>query len=497
MTILHQMLPSSVRAGIRRLRNGPEFTGDYSSWSAASNAAEGFNVQQLVDKVRSAALKAKNGTPAFERDSENYLSGGRVREEDRGNISHMRSPRIKIAVIFGQVPQAGGAFHQSINAVEQFKRVCGDAFEIQLFHTGIGGAVWLNEIGQESTPLRETWTSKIVEAILHYAPRSISRRIELISPREKFLILHGIDLVYFTSPNTLALSLQKLKYIATHYDICHRDFPEFPETADFAKFQSCEAYNWQVLAKAILVLVDSKLLMSQVSEIYGIQQDRLLVMPYGVSHYIQKGSADGATLRRKYQLHAPFLFYPAQFWAHKNHARILQALHLLKERGHVVDVAFAGSDKGERAHLEATAVRTGLADQVHFLGFVPSEDLAGLYSESLALVMPTYFGPTNIPPLEAWSLDIPVIYSKHLSAGIEEGVLAIDSDVAESIADAIERVTDERVRRDLIAGGRRCLERVNQDIATSEGSLREHVVRFARRRETWASSPADPSGTKC
>jgi putative methyltransferase (TIGR04325 family) len=69
MTILHQMLPSSVRAGIRRLRNGPEFTGDYSSWSAASNAAEGFNVQQLVDKVRSAALKVRNGTAAFERDS--------------------------------------------------------------------------------------------------------------------------------------------------------------------------------------------------------------------------------------------------------------------------------------------------------------------------------------------------------------------------------------------------------------------------------------------
>jgi glycosyltransferase involved in cell wall biosynthesis len=311
------------------------------------------------------------------------------------------------------------------------------------------------------------------------------------------LTSHGIDLVYFTSPNTLALFLRKLKYIVTLYDIGHRDFPEFPETADFARFQSCEAYNWQALAKAILVIVDSKLLMSKVCEIYGVQQDRVLEMPYGVSHYIQKGSVDGVTLRRKYNLQNSFLFYPAQFWAHKNHVRILQALHLLKERGHAVDVAFAGSDKGERAHVEATAVRLGLADQVHFLGFVPSEDLAGLYSEARALIMPTYFGPTNIPPLEAWSLDVPVIYSKHLSVGIEDGVLAIDSDVAESIAEAIEKVTEESVRRDLIAGGRRCLERVHQEIATSEGSLREHLVRFARRRETWASREADPSGTKC
>ena len=400
---------------------------------------------------------------------------------------------MKIAVIFNEVPQAGGAFHQSINAVEQFKRVCGESFDIQLFHLVEGGALWLNEIGLKSTPLRETWTSKIVEAILHFAPRSLSRRLKIISPREKLLLSLDIDFAYFTSPNTFALFLRKLKYIVTLYDICHRDFPEFPEVSDFAKFESRESYNWQALAKAILVVVDSKLLRSRVCEIYGVQKDRVLVMPYGVSHYISGGKVDGAAIRKKYNLEKSFLFYPAQFWAHKNHVRILQALRLLKERGHVVDVAFAGSDKGERAHVEATAVRLGLVDQVHFLGFVPSEDLAGLYSEAVALIMPTYLGPTNIPPLEAWSREVPVIYSKHLSAGIEEGVLAIDSDVAESIADAIEKVTRENVRQGLIAGGRRCLARVHEEIATSEEALREHLMRFARRRETWAPSQIDAS----
>ena len=34
-----------------------------------------------------------------------------------------------------------------------------------------------------------------------------------------------------------------------------------------------------------------------------------------------------------------------------------------------------------------------------------------LYKNSLALVMPTYFGPTNIPPLEAFALGVPVLYS--------------------------------------------------------------------------------------
>ena len=37
--------------------------------------------------------------------------------------------------------------------------------------------------------------------------------------------------------------------------------------------------------------------------------------------------------------------------------------------------------------------------------------MASLYKESIALVMPSYFGPTNIPPLEAFNLGVPVLYS--------------------------------------------------------------------------------------
>jgi glycosyltransferase involved in cell wall biosynthesis len=398
---------------------------------------------------------------------------------------------MKVALIFSEVPQAGGAFHQSINAVEQFIRIRGDSFEIELFHPGVGGDIWLDQIGLKSTPLPETWWSKTVEAAIRFLPRSIIRYFKIMSPREKFLLGRGIDLIYFTSPNMLAVFLGKLNYIVTLYDLCHRDFPEFPEIADFATFEARDSYNWNVLARAILVIVDSHVLKSNACRIYGLQDDRVLVMPYGVSHYVTLAEVDGVNLRRKYGLDRPFLFYPAQFWAHKNHVRILQALHLLKQQGVEVDVAFSGGDRGGRAHVEQTALQLGLGDQVRFLGFVPSEDLAGLYSESLALIMPTYFGPTNIPPLEAWSRDVPVIYSKHLSADIGNAVLAIDADSPESIADAIQKVGSETVRQSLIAGGRECLDRVQQEIAAGEAALGEHVSRFARRRQAWEPTLAE------
>ena len=55
------------------------------------------------------------------------------------------------------------------------------------------------------------------------------KKIEKYSPFEKKLIAHQIDLVYFLSPTSLALSLEKLNYITTLWDLCHRDNPEFPE----------------------------------------------------------------------------------------------------------------------------------------------------------------------------------------------------------------------------------------------------------------------------
>jgi glycosyltransferase involved in cell wall biosynthesis len=48
---------------------------------------------------------------------------------------------------------------------------------------------------------------------------------------------------------------------------------------------------------------------------------------------------------------------------------------------------------------------------VHYLGFVPDNEIVYIYKQSIALVMPTYFGPTNIPPLEAFALGVPVLYS--------------------------------------------------------------------------------------
>jgi glycosyltransferase involved in cell wall biosynthesis len=162
-------------------------------------------------------------------------------------------------------------------------------------------------------------------------------------------------------------------------------------------------------------------------------------------------------IREKYGIRGDFLIYPAQFWPHKNHVNILIALALLKRnRGIVIEMVFTGSDKGNSGHVFGKINELGLHDQVHMLGFVPREDLRALYSEALALTFASFFGPDNIPPLEAFTLGCPVIASRVSGAEEQLGDAALLFDPAdpEDLVSAILTISrDQQLRARMVQKG--------------------------------------------
>ena len=90
------------------------------------------------------------------------------------------------------------------------------------------------------------------------------------------------------------------------------------------------------------------------------------------------------------------------------------------------------------------------------MGFVSDEQVMYLYQNAVALVMPTYFGPTNIPPLEAMALGCPVIASNKyaMPEQIGDAGLLFDPDSPEELATCVERVwNNEELRQNMIAKG--------------------------------------------
>ena len=251
------------------------------------------------------------------------------------------------------------------------------------------------------------------------------------------------------------------------YDLNHRLQPEFPEVSASGEFNRREYLYINTCRYATFVLVDSEAGKEDVLRLYGkyIDEERIRILPYyPLPTATSLPSAEELErVAAKYRLPKRYFFYPAQFWRHKNHAAILHAVKLIAQQsGETVPVVFCGSYADYfRAQnfneIRALAKQLGIAANIFYLGMVPNEDIGPLYTLSSGLVMPTFFGPTNIPPLEAWSYGRPVITSN--IRGIKEqagdGALLVDPRSPQELAHAMLRLwQDEALGRDLAARGK-------------------------------------------
>jgi glycosyltransferase involved in cell wall biosynthesis len=136
----------------------------------------------------------------------------------------------------------------------------------------------------------------------------------------------------------------------------------------------------------------------------------------------------------------------------------------------------------------------GLTARVHFLGAVPNEDIPALYEGALALVMPTYSGPTNLPPLEAVTLGCPVIYSDlpEFREQMRDAALYCDLAQASSLADHLAAlIRNSALLSRLQAAGR---ELANEIARTDYGERLKPVLNdyaYLRRRWAWPEKRND------
>jgi glycosyltransferase involved in cell wall biosynthesis len=123
-------------------------------------------------------------------------------------------------------------------------------------------------------------------------------------------------------------------------------------------------------------------------------------------------------LCRHYEISGPFFLLPNQFWAHKNHAVVLEALARLRQAGRSLLVLATGSPHDHRQphHFAALLDRARELDvesEFRVLGLVPYLHLMSLMKESIAIINPSLF--------EGWSTTVEEAKSM--------GKLAILSDI--------------------------------------------------------------------
>ncbi|SFC75071.1 glycosyltransferase [Butyrivibrio sp. YAB3001] len=323
---------------------------------------------------------------------------------------------MKVAVYFDDVsPEKGGASSLLMTIEDELKKLKGK-YDIVICYNGGSGHPYKTKkddfeyINVDKVRLNNLFKmfclntkNSVRNAMLRffYHNERLYRESYLDYLAEK----EGIDIYWFTYPANVDLTTP---FIYSLWDLGHRILPSFPDTTKPAyRWKGLDEQYSRLLGKASYILTGNETGKKEILENYNVMADKIRIVPFPVTFFCY-----GPEEKPKLELPDKYFFYPAQFWPHKNHICIIEALELLrKENGIDAHVLFTGSDKGNKQYVADMAKEHGVDDLVHFGGFVTYEEMKYIYTHAEGMIFASVSGPNNIPPIEAVYLECPLIIS--------------------------------------------------------------------------------------
>ena len=266
-----------------------------------------------------------------------------------------------------------------------------------------------------------------------------------------------------------------LPNVALIVDLLHRDLPS---ALPIEEVNFREDTIKRVVGSATWLQSISQHGIDRVVQHYGVHPTRCFYTYIPAHERLTRSPTGTAT-----PVPAPYFFYPANFWPHKNHEVLLTAYRLYRHNvgASAWPLVLTGHPDERMRALSALADALGLADSVQFRGHVPNDEFATLWQNAGAMVFPSLHEGFGIPLVEAFHHGIPVLAAK-VSALPEVGGDAcawFDPADPKALAIALADLSQNATRRAaLIAAGRTQLRRFSLHF---EASRLAHFLHAAAR----------------
>jgi glycosyltransferase involved in cell wall biosynthesis len=254
-----------------------------------------------------------------------------------------------------------------------------------------------------------------------------------------------------------------------HIDVLHSLASTAPAWGPFARVVTIhdviyllhpEAHGWRSLAMRALVplaarsadrvIAPSETTRRDLVRHLRVPDEKIDVVPNGIGLPPAWRWTPEEEVRSRYALGAgPFLLTLSLKRPHKNLVRLLDALALVPV-GRRPLLVLAGHATRYEEQLRDHAARIGVSDSTRFVGWVPADDLEGLYRSATGFVFPSLYEGFGLPVLEAMARGVPVACSERgaLAEVADEAALLFDPEQPRAIAAAIERLLGDPAERE-------------------------------------------------
>ncbi|MBQ8760596.1 MAG: glycosyltransferase family 4 protein [Bacteroidales bacterium] len=260
--------------------------------------------------------------------------------------------------------------------------------------------------------------------------------------------------LYLSTDGYLSLR-SKTKQLAVFHDL---NFEHFPQ--DFPKIHLWHYKKFfpKYARKADRIITVSEFSKKDICDCYGINPDKIDVAYNGANEAFKPISEEIQNeIRQKYTDGNPYFMFVGSLHPRKNLARLFTAFDMFKSKNdNKVKLVIVGNKKWWTEPIKNAYDAMKHKDDVVFAGRLSAEDLHLVTASALASVYVSYFEGFGIPIVEAFKCDTPVITSNVTSMPevAADAALLVDPFKIESIAEAMEKMLDEDVRKSLIEKGK-------------------------------------------
>lgn len=305
------------------------------------------------------------------------------------------------------------------------------------------------------TPLPPEVTSDGIEVLPLRSPSNWARvgwRLARLSDVWKPDVLHSTYIAPWRCRCPLVLTV---------HDVSFRRFPKFFSARDRLLFAT---FLPSSLRRAAVVLTISRHSRREITHFYPRLRTPVRSVALGVGREFRPVADESRLreIRRRYDTGTTFILAVGNLQPRKNLAGLVRAFRRVRERTPDVRLVIAGQAQGRTSPLFELVRSLDLSDRVVFPGYVPREDLPGLYSAARLFVYPSTYEGFGLPILEAMACGTPVVAVDTASIPEVAGDAALLTKTpgAGDLATAILRVLeDATLARELARRGLRRAER--------------------------------------
>jgi len=250
--------------------------------------------------------------------------------------------------------------------------------------------------------------------------RSIFNFLKINSPIKNFVKRKNFDLLIFNSPSFYTLLCKDIDFVASIWNTEIDDLKNFIEF-DKKNFDYQKNIIKKIVKDSFKLLVFTNKNKKDLLDRFNCLEDKILIQNVKPLYpKVYEDTKDKKVFEKEYEelqldKNKKWIFYPAQFWSHKNHEYIINSLDEIdKLKMTNINFVFCGRDKGYLKQIKDKIDKKNLTNRFKIFNYLDDNKVISLYLYSYALVIPTYVGRTTMPLLEGLFFNKKIFYNDNI-----------------------------------------------------------------------------------